>query len=384
MIKGLVRYVFFILDIIIPKSNKIIFNSYPDFSGNPFALFEYINKKEIDGLKIIWLVDNEFDFTKAPEAKAYKKNSIKGLYHYFNSRVVFYSHGLYDNIRSYNGEKRINLWHGMPIKKIGILDDKTIHTIQSQDYLISSSPEFSKIFNRAFGIPPEKILTLGQPQRDLLFEGSGYFSKKNIEKKSFSKVVVWLPTYRASIKGDIRIDGIAEKFHLPLLNKKNFISLGEEMKSNNILLLIKLHPMDALNKQQFENLSHLKIIYGAQLEEMGEQLYPLLGDSDAILTDYSSVYLDYLILNRPIGFVLDDFVEYQDSRGFLFDNLEEILPGEKISSFVQLITFINKIGLTDDKRDERTTINKRFNSFSDQHNSKRVFDVFVKPTLERK
>ena len=70
------------------------------------------------------------------------------------------------------------------------------------------------------------------------------------------------------------------------------------------------------------------------------QLYSLIGECGVLLTDYSSVYIDYLILNRPIGFIIDDFEEYKNSRGFVFDKPDDWMPGEKIKTFEELEKFI--------------------------------------------
>ena len=77
------------------------------------------------------------------------------------------------------------------------------------------------------------------------------------------------------------------------------------------------------------------------MEKFNIQLYSLLGSVDILLTDFSSIYIDYLLLNRPIGFVAADFYEYSNSRGFVFDNPNDYMPGAKISSLKELKTFLH-------------------------------------------
>ena len=93
-------------------------------------------------------------------------------------------------------------------------------------------------------------------------------------------------------------------------------------------------------------------------------MYSLLGSADILLTDFSSIYIDYLLLNRPIGFVEDDFDEYSKSRGFIFDNPEEYMPGVKIRSLEDLKTFLyNTLILSQDLYlENRVLINNKLNN----------------------
>ena len=67
-------------------------------------------------------------------------------------------------------------------------------------------------------------------------------------------------------------------------------------------------------------LSNLVFINDAFLSDNGIINYELLGVADALLTDYSSVYYDYLLLDRPIGLCWDDYEEYK-ANGFKVNKL---------------------------------------------------------------
>ena len=73
------------------------------------------------------------------------------------------------------------------------------------------------------------------------------------------------------------------------------------------------------------------------------QLYEVIGKSDALLTDYSSVLFDYLLTGKPQGFIVDDIDTYSKSRGFLVENIEDYLPGRLIKSIKELCDFLNDI-----------------------------------------
>ena len=95
-------------------------------------------------------------------------------------------------------------------------------------------------------------------------------------------------------------------------------------------------------------------------------LYSLLGRADALITDYSSVYFDYLLLDRPIGFAVGDMKDYEGERGFTVDNPYEYMPGEKFSDGEGMLEFVRSvfsgIDLYGAKRREMNDI---FNKYQD-------------------
>ena len=364
--------VFFIsiLDNLISKNqNYVVYNSYPDLSDNSFALFLFILKKYPEK-KNIWLVNklifkncesliNEYSNNK--NYKLIKRDSIQGIYYYLRAKYVFFTHGLYAGSKISKEHCVVNLWHGMPLKKIGLLEKNSI--LQNSKYTIASSSFFQKIMARALDLDIKNVLIVGQPRNDLMFEKINYISKMGIVLNDTTKIILWTPTYRQSIIGDIRKDGKVSK-DLPVIKSSKFDELNKFIQSINSFLIIKLHPMDILNREGFKNYSNIQIVKNNDLEKLHIQLYSLLGSVDILLTDFSSIYIDYLLLNRPIGFITDDFQEYSNSRGFVFDNPENYMPGEKICSLKELKAFLhNTIILKHDPYlKNRTVVNNNLNN----------------------
>jgi CDP-glycerol glycerophosphotransferase (TagB/SpsB family) len=87
-------------------------------------------------------------------------------------------------------------------------------------------------------------------------------------------------------------------------------------------------------------LSHLRFYTNNDLDRMNIQLYELLAYANKLITDYSTVALDYLLLNRSIGYVNDDIADFNKSRGFVFENYLDYCPGPKIDTTAKFIDFI--------------------------------------------
>lgn len=377
--KKIVYFMFNLFEKIIPKTNIIIFNSFPDYSDNSYALFRYMVLNQFyQKYKIIWLtlsrdckkLENNIKKEFNIKIKCYKKNSILGFYYYFRAFKVFCTHGIFSFIKIENN-KKVNLWHGMPLKKIGFLDEKykSLDKIYNQDYLICTSEFFKNIMEKAFKEKKDRVLITGQPRNDLLFQRGNFFLKRKINKQNYKRIFIWMPTYRQSIIGDIRVDGSFKNNFIGLVAIKNMNEINNVLKEKNYLLIIKIHPMDVLNKIELDKYSNIIILKSKDLELMNEQLYQLLGETDALITDYSSVWIDYEILDKPIFFMMEDYEEYKNSRGFIFRDFEKRSPYPIIDSYENFLKFLKiyeKINLNN------IEINNKYNKYKDDKSCERI------------
>ncbi len=110
------------------------------------------------------------------------------------------------------------------------------------------------------------------------------------------------------------------------------------LAENTLLFCIKLHPKSKLN-EEFKNIQSENIM----LINKDADSYVFLKLADVLITDYSSIYFDYLLLDRPIIFFAYDLKEYlNDSRKMYFD-YDEFTPGEKVWDYQGLKNSIAKI-----------------------------------------
>lgn len=375
-----------ILNRIFKKGKIIVFSSFPDVSDNSFAVFDYLikNGKDKEYL-MVWLIDDYNNIAKIKEnifklygninVKCIKRKSFLGLYYYILSKYIFCTHGIFSEAGLSKEQVKVNLWHGMPTKRIGLLDNQKKENVAISNYMVATSDIFVNLLAKAFRMNRKNILNIGQPRNDLLFRSNNSLEKIGIDKFKYNKIFLWMPTYRLSAVGDIRGDGKLKGCRLPLLNEEEIVKLNKLLCKIEYLFIIKLHPMDKFTAKHFNNLSNIIFIDNNKLIDSNVQLCSLIGESDVLLTDYSSVYIDYLIINKPIGFIIDDFEEYKNSRGFVFDNFEEWMPGEKIKTFEELKKFILDMkNNVDEYKNNREKINKKFNKFKDDKSSERLIN----------
>lgn len=355
---------------LVPTTNVILFHSFPDVSDNSYAMFRYLHFRGVDkSFSFVWLVDDvkqqslkEIFEKEGIQALLIKRKSVRGIWMFIRARYVFMTHGLFDEIHLHqHKDKIINLWHGMPLKRLGASEDRGIPCSTNFDYIVASSLLYQKIMAEAFAMTADRVLVTGQPRCDLLFEQSDWFELNGINRFKYSRIGIWLPTYRKSIIGDIRVDGEYNEHGVSFLDEKDMKNLDMFLQKENVLLLVKIHPMDALQNLSFDDFNNLFFI---KPQRFKSQLYPLLGSCDFLLTDYSSVFIDYQILHRPIGFVMNDIETYKNSRGFYFEDIENVLPGPILNTYQALVEFLISTPLIKSKIP--------FNKYSDAKSCERI------------
>lgn len=380
-------YFLSLFDKIFPKKNVVIFNSFPDISGNPLALYKYIVEERRDILHtyiFVWTVgditpeEGKYllkQYTGIENHRVIRKKSLDGIVAFLSSKYIFSTHGYFMEVVRPKNQIHINLWHGMPFKRIGKMLEEVHANGKSDeaDLTIATSELFQEIMACSFGINKESVILSGQPCNDDLFISKDVLGRLGIVPKDYCKVIVWMPTYRKSVIGDIRQDGKKDSFGVAEVVNSHYSELVSCLKKNNYLLLVKPHPMDCICDMSFPQNKYFKVILNEDLFRENIVLYELLSSSDCLLTDYSSVFIDYLITNKPIAFVCDDMEDYEKTRGFSVNNPKDFMPGPIIKNFEELISYLWEMDLINEKWSGRyQEIKKVLNPMSDAFASKRV------------
>lgn len=229
---------------------------------------------------------------------------------------------------------RINLWHGIPIKKIwraqssqftvyisNILGDNIYDNTTKflsmggwKDFrlLIPSEEVANENFRdcisnrqlkRAIYSPYPRVSFLRNNNWKILQEDTIKLNN-NIEvlKSKGCKIAIYMPTFRDTQK--VKTLGASSYSEIQIFN--------DSLKKHNITLFIKPHPED----KAFINLYFSNII----MISSNIDIYPILKVSDCLITDYSSIFFDYLVLNKPILFYVFDYEYYRkNDRGIIVD-----------------------------------------------------------------
>ena len=334
------------------KKNVVIFRSTPDFSDNARALAEYmIDNNYTDFYKIYFDVGNPQYFKNKYSNYPicfFSSTNTDGT-HKLSSLIVLYTanylmstHEMIINRDA--GRKNqhfIRLWHGCSYKDRSSRDGRIIRNF---DIALVPGPLFIKTKAYFWNVDEKYILAKGYPRYDWLLkkdERTMRFIHK-YKKNQDSKIVLWMPTYRVDKNGIF--NDTKEIVNFPILqHKQEWILIDNYCKEKNIVLLVKLHPFQKQYNIPFDTFDSIIEIDNNDLEEVDIQLYSLLSLIDALITDYSSVAFDFLLVDKPIGFTLDDYEEYKDSRGFIFDNPLDYMPGHHMYNINDMKCFFEDV-----------------------------------------
>ena len=194
------------------------------------------------------------------------------------------------------------------------------------------------------------------------------------KKESDCKLIVWTPTFRQS--SYLGYDDSADCSILPLFQEEEWLELNQILAENGVRLVAKLHPLQDVGSFTHYELSNLSIYSGKYFTEQGGNLYSMLAQSDALISDYSSVYLEYLVLDRPVCFTVGDITEYSGKRGFVFDDPQAFMPGDQLQCKEELYQFIRDIAQgVDQHKAERNKVNTLVNQYQDANNCQRILDI---------
>lgn len=218
-----------------------------------------------------------------------------------------------------------------------------------------------------------KIFSFGLPRNDA-------FSKdkrdlRTILGKNFTKVIVWLPTFRQHKSG--KKTGSAHA--LPVIHSIDSAKqINEWAKENNVLIVVKPHFAQDLRYLEKENLDNIIFIDENVFEVNNISLNEFLNSSDALITDYSGVYFDYLLSKKPIAVVWEDIDDYKINPGLAVDVDFYMKPTHKIYGVEDFKSFISTVANGDDcYAEEREVISSIVNYSDDGKNTERVVDFIV-------
>jgi len=364
------------LSYLIPKkSNQILIGCrYCErFSGNPKFFFLYMYGKQKD-FQVIWITANkklflELQGKKLPSVFLY---SFKGFKTILRSTFLIFDH----NIRgvSYSfflpGKfYKIEIWHGVSgIKKMDLripqkfrlsflykIIEKVLKSeINSYLATITCSESWRKKY--AYVFPYEKTMILGYPRNDVFFERDLLYNDYKLHLEAYDKVILYCPTFREDLSPIIPFS-------------KNFLEkLNEYLKRKNYILLDKRHPNEQIIKN-YPKYSNIKYI--PQVEDIQE----LLVQTDILITDYSSVFMDFCLTGKPIIFYPYDFKEYNASRGMEMNYFDE-LPGpfaRNEKELMECLVNIEKVVSSDNYQNKYYQLRTKNHHYQDGKSCERLY-----------
>lgn len=350
------------------------------YNGNMKAMYEYLKgKKYFNGTRfhIFWVYKNLKD------KKRLKRYGVRSLWFYglwnlklfLNTRIWFNDRGTGDiPIPHIKGSLWIQLWHGIPFK--GFKGSRVLlEDFEKFDIHPVSSYWLKDYYTNAIGVNPQKVVVTGYPREDLLlndfYEKSTILKELNLPKDK--KIILYAPTWSHESR---RIKPL-----FPFGNDKEILlKLERFLIQNNLFMIIRLHPnwmrksLDKKNRSTINftrRLSHIYLI--SVLDDWDTEKYLYI--ADMLITDWSSIANDYIVLDRPILFLEIPYMLFK----FGFALKPEERPGEIIKTEEEFFKAIEEnIKHPDKFRDRRRRLAGKIHYRMDGRASERVIEEVLK------
>lgn len=267
------------------------------------------------------------ELVKVHSEITYNAKSLNGLLLFLRTKNIVISHGsdasyFFPYFLDVKSKHIINLWHGIPLKRLslqvkGIRASKSRNRFQKFTSICASSHYEQMLLAACFDMHMDDVWVTGTPRNDYLQSPDDELMKEH--PYLIEKIILYAPTWRE----------YGDRSSFFPFDDKNLEELNVFLEKQGSYLLLRGHreEMERIASNYGQSKSYTRILPAHQ--ELFPDAQRLLAHTDILITDYSSIYLDYLLLDKPMIFIPYDLAQYQSYRGFLF-NYDAHTPGAKV------------------------------------------------------
>lgn len=237
-------------------------------------------------------------------------------------------------------------------------------------------------------IPENKYEMTGNPRTDTLLLSNGLENLERLigRKISNKKIIFNMPTF-ATHENSGMVNGNKELNNCVKIKEFDYVEFNKFLGENNMICISKVHHAEektVSNNQSIDTLNNFIFISNADLDKNNLDLYEILNSADLLITDYSSIYGDFLFMNKPVIFINSDIEEYRNNRGLLLEPYDFWTAGPKVTTQEKLHQEIYDVMVC--KKDEfltkRNELKKLFYKYNDSNSSERVWKLINNILME--
>lgn len=362
----------------LPLRDEIIFESLPDFSCNAYPV--YLRWKErFPEFRLVWAVDDPKSARKhrteevMPLNPKTLKERIRAASHLYRCRGIITTNRIVEKRRP--DQIYLFLGHGSKTKTTKGFYEPGRYA----DYIQVQSHFFDEITMREYGFARDQLVYLGYPRCDWFFADAK--DRRRPKAVGGEPYMIWLPTVRRRTNGKKDVeDSRYDQIGMPLVYSLDALKrLDQHLQQKHLHLLFKPHPRQDVRGMAAQSLRNIHVLTDQTLAEEDLQLYQAIAESSALITDYSSVFYDYLLLDRPIATTTDDAESWKETTGFAFD-LETIYDRctTRVSALEDLMAFADSVAAGKDALSAaRRAVREKTNLYFDGHSADRVVDFMA-------
>ena len=372
----------------------LVFESEGDLTDNSYALYDYMNKKGyLKKYQTVWLVNDissalgyakrEGGFPNTTFVKKFPEHiDLRWSKSLATCKYFFYDHSnVMHDLKKRKQQTVVYLTHGFAGYKAGKGGTER-EEFTYPDYVMVTCKLSAELYPSFANFGKAKFLTMGMPRLDYFGDDNSTIRNK-IESEyrlsRYKKVFLWMPTFRESNHKEISEEYLRTETHLPIIETEIILDkFNLFLQERSLLMVLKIHPLQKNLPVFQKKYSNIIFLRDEQLHEINVQLYQFIALTDALITDYSSISADYMLLNRPMIFTLDDYEEYKESRGeFLPGNAIDYWTGAHVYNLKEFCSAIEEIEKGKDPyKKEREKLISIFYEGTKRDSAKKILNFF--------
>lgn len=310
----------------------ILFNSFAgrNYDDSPKVIFEHmIADERFKDYKMVWAFHEPGKYI-VNGAEKIKTDTLEYFITALKARVWITNSSVGRGL-DFKGKNTLyfNTWHGTPMKKMGTDIDKGNQAFSSKgknqfDVMMSQGAYETEIFSRSFGVPKENFLEAGLPRNDIYVNYTEEYRNAIREKLGISsdkKIILYCPTFREYEKD--------ENQGCVLIPPMDLRKWQNELEKDYVLLFRAHYEVAKVMDIQENDFVRNMTAY--------PNLSELMVASDMLISDYSSVFFDYSIMDKPMLHFTYGYEKYAAERGMYFDIREYLSGGENEDILISII-----------------------------------------------
>lgn len=382
IVRRINKLCFYIFQICPLDKSLIIFESEGDFCDNAYALYSYmLEHGYMEKYRAVWLVENKERFSEDIEFEntrfCYKADDKLNFFR--NYYLAVCGHYIYDHClmmyRKRKGQRITYLSHGAGFKARKGGGKTNLNGLI--DEIFATGPVAGDYLSYFHSYDRSKVKEIGYSRNDYFYTDLSVEKGKLNRRYGFSDykmIILWMPTFRKSRSLDISEDYLDSGTGLPVFDTiKKLGDFNQYLGKKNYLMVLKVHQLTADLPIYKEKFSNILILMNEDIHVLDMQLYQFIGYTDILITDYSSISRDYLLIDKPCIYTLDDYEQYSQSRGIFPPNAIDYMAGYHVKTANDLIEAIDEICSGIDKyADKRAEVREKYHTYKDGDSSRRI------------
>ena len=365
-----------------------VFMSQPDFACNPHALWKYIEENTEHETGWLLKKDGHYEALKERGIRCALYDTLEGNRLLNEADYVITNSYTFEQLPKREHQIFVNLWHGSGVKahdyfnhklsgrqaeKLRIFFDKIdLMCVHSLDDRFRLSAMLHYDLRRSF--------VTGQARLDCVKHSDGRSRLVRLlgpEIAAFEHIIFFAPSFRANMSTH---DGTLCSDNIFRLADYDDRVLSDFLREHHAALIYKLHPIEqtAFSGREFRMNPDCFEITDDMLFDADIRYGEILNAFDVMISDYSSIAYDFLLLDRPIVYLIPDYEEYRRSRGFVFHNVDYYMPGQKAFCFPEMLSALDAAFVSpNDYAPERQNVRMQRFDFADDCSAERCYRTIM-------